>query len=553
MTDALLPIAAPMPAQMPDAPRAARVPDAPAGRGDRGFADAYARLDPAARGGDRPLRRDAAPGAGADRTPDADARTGAGEADAPARGAAPDGTGAAPRTGDGPAAGPAGAGHDGAGHDPAGPGASEDAGAAEGTLGAGLLADGATTGPSAAGGDALRSAVGGPGQGPGQAGAAAEPAAGPVDAVLSDGATPDIGKDATTARDVTAARDATAATPSAVPPGRSAEAPGTAAGIRDGGAPAVPAADATSKVGTGEDGTDPAPGRKDAAPAHGVAKDAGTPAAPAAAEAVLATSGAKDRPASQADRAADGDRRPAPVSGNRAPDGEDGRAVRPDRAMPETSPAAGPSPAVAAAAVQGPSAPDRAGPAMPEAMALTGTGAGDDPAVRGGDPADPGLSAVEAPRADRAQGPVAAAFAEQARRAGPPPHQQIAEAIRRTTDRAVELRLWPEELGHVRMSLSGAEGMLSVQITVERQETLELIRRHIDVLARELRQDGFADLDLSLGREGGRQPGGGPGDDRAAPGSGERAAGAPAAEFGPAVAAAVRPAPAGSGRLDITL
>ena len=550
MTDALLPIAAPMPAQMPDAPRAARVPDAPAGRGDRGFADAYARLDPAARGGDRPLRRDAAAGAGADRTPDADARTGAGEADAAARGAAPDGTGAAPRTGDGPAAGPAGAGHDGAGHDFAGRGASEDAGAAEGTLGAGLFADGAVIGTSAAGGDALRTAVGGPGQGPGQAGAAgaaAEPAAAAVDAALSDGTTPDIGKDATTARDVTAA------TPSAVPPGRIAQAPGTAAGIRDGGAPAVPAADATSKVGTGEDRTDPATGRKDAAPAHGVAKDAGTPAAPAAAEAVLATSGAKDRPASQADRAADGGRRPAAVSGNRAPAGEDGRAVRPDRAVPETSPAAGPSPAVAAAAGQGPSAPDRAGPAMPEAMALTGTGAGDDPTLLGGDSADPGLSAVEAPRADRAQGPVAAAFAEQARRAGPPPHQQIAEAIRRTTDRAVELRLWPEELGHVRMSLSGAEGMLSVQITVERQETLELIRRHIDVLARELRQDGFADLDLSLGREGGRQPGGGPGDDRAAPGSGERAAGAPAAEFGPAVAAAVRPAPAGSGRLDITL
>lgn len=67
----------------------------------------------------------------------------------------------------------------------------------------------------------------------------------------------------------------------------------------------------------------------------------------------------------------------------------------------------------------------------------------------------------------------------------------------------VDIVLSPEELGRVRMQLSPTEGAITVLIHAERPETTELMRRHIDELAREFEALGFADIGFSFGAEGG--------------------------------------------------
>jgi flagellar hook-length control protein FliK len=80
---------------------------------------------------------------------------------------------------------------------------------------------------------------------------------------------------------------------------------------------------------------------------------------------------------------------------------------------------------------------------------------------------------------------------------------QMTEIARRLPDGPVEVTLSPEELGKVRFSILGAEGQMSVQIVAERAETLDLLRRHIDVLEAELRQQGYDGVSFSFGQGGG--------------------------------------------------
>ena len=76
------------------------------------------------------------------------------------------------------------------------------------------------------------------------------------------------------------------------------------------------------------------------------------------------------------------------------------------------------------------------------------------------------------------------------------PH--IAELMSRPGERSVEIALEPVELGRVRMMVSMAEGGVTLQITAERPETLDLMRRHIETLAEELRRMGYAEVGLSF-------------------------------------------------------
>lgn len=78
---------------------------------------------------------------------------------------------------------------------------------------------------------------------------------------------------------------------------------------------------------------------------------------------------------------------------------------------------------------------------------------------------------------------------------------QIKEVAATTEARQIEIRLSPEELGKVRISLTGHENGGSVSIMVERPETLELMRRHSDQLLREFRAAGWADVDLSMSQQ----------------------------------------------------
>jgi flagellar hook-length control protein FliK len=83
-----------------------------------------------------------------------------------------------------------------------------------------------------------------------------------------------------------------------------------------------------------------------------------------------------------------------------------------------------------------------------------------------------------------------------------PVMQQVAEAARALRDGPVELTLQPEELGKVRMTMSaGQYGTMTMSLQAERPETLDLLRRHIGDLARELQDLGFSNLNFSFGQD----------------------------------------------------
>ncbi|MEX0283418.1 MAG: flagellar hook-length control protein FliK [Paracoccaceae bacterium] len=67
---------------------------------------------------------------------------------------------------------------------------------------------------------------------------------------------------------------------------------------------------------------------------------------------------------------------------------------------------------------------------------------------------------------------------------------QIAEILMSQSGRRVDIALQPEELGRVRMTLGLADGSTTIVIAAERQETLDLMRRHADALSEALRALG---------------------------------------------------------------
>ncbi|WP_317056374.1 flagellar hook-length control protein FliK [Roseovarius rhodophyticola] len=69
--------------------------------------------------------------------------------------------------------------------------------------------------------------------------------------------------------------------------------------------------------------------------------------------------------------------------------------------------------------------------------------------------------------------------------------QQMATAVRTTSDNSVAITLKPAELGRVQISMSTSEAGVVVHVIAERPETLELMRRHIDQLANEFQDIGY--------------------------------------------------------------
>ena len=72
----------------------------------------------------------------------------------------------------------------------------------------------------------------------------------------------------------------------------------------------------------------------------------------------------------------------------------------------------------------------------------------------------------------------------------------------------LEIVLNPQELGHLRFEIRHSGEQVSVLLTAERPETLDLMRRHADQLVTELRQSGFSEASLSFGQwaQGGETP-----------------------------------------------
>jgi flagellar hook-length control protein FliK len=79
--------------------------------------------------------------------------------------------------------------------------------------------------------------------------------------------------------------------------------------------------------------------------------------------------------------------------------------------------------------------------------------------------------------------------------------QQIVEALQRGgggKERGIDLLLNPAELGRVRISLSPGEAGLTVHIVADRPETLDLMRRHIDMLAQDFQSIGYDATDFAF-------------------------------------------------------
>jgi flagellar hook-length control protein FliK len=110
--------------------------------------------------------------------------------------------------------------------------------------------------------------------------------------------------------------------------------------------------------------------------------------------------------------------------------------------------------------------------------------------------------------------------------------EQAATALTASHDGRIELRLDPEELGPVRLGLAPGDGTITVQISAERGETMDLMRRHADVLARELRQAGYGEVSFQFGADTASGGGSAPRHGYATPqsrGAGEASPGDPAA------------------------
>lgn len=78
---------------------------------------------------------------------------------------------------------------------------------------------------------------------------------------------------------------------------------------------------------------------------------------------------------------------------------------------------------------------------------------------------------------------------------------QAIEIFVREPGKPVEIALRPEELGRVRMMLSTSEAGITVVITSERADTLDLMRRHIDQLSQEFERLGYMNAAFQFNRE----------------------------------------------------
>ncbi|MEM6565340.1 MAG: flagellar hook-length control protein FliK [Pseudomonadota bacterium] len=76
--------------------------------------------------------------------------------------------------------------------------------------------------------------------------------------------------------------------------------------------------------------------------------------------------------------------------------------------------------------------------------------------------------------------------------------RQMAEVLQRMPDGPVEIALSPKELGRVRMSITAAEAGITVSVIAERPETLDLMRRNVDDLARDFQSLGYESVSFSF-------------------------------------------------------
>lgn len=91
-----------------------------------------------------------------------------------------------------------------------------------------------------------------------------------------------------------------------------------------------------------------------------------------------------------------------------------------------------------------------------------------------------------------------------------PPQTQIAamivDQVRAGMPGLIEVSLSPIELGAIRFEMQQGPDGLHVHLAIERPETGDLVRRHVEQLLADLRTAGFAQTTLSFGQWSQRQP-----------------------------------------------
>lgn len=81
---------------------------------------------------------------------------------------------------------------------------------------------------------------------------------------------------------------------------------------------------------------------------------------------------------------------------------------------------------------------------------------------------------------------------------------QVATAAETTRTGRAEVKLDPEELGKVTLNLITSDRAITVLIATERVETLDLMRRNIEMLGQEFRQMGYQDVSFAFREQGGQ-------------------------------------------------
>lgn len=84
----------------------------------------------------------------------------------------------------------------------------------------------------------------------------------------------------------------------------------------------------------------------------------------------------------------------------------------------------------------------------------------------------------------------------------PAPLQVVVSHSETAARGPVEIRLSPEELGHVRMQIETRDGAVTLSLQAERAETADLFRRNSNLLAEELALLGFGDLTFHFSHGG---------------------------------------------------
>ncbi len=79
---------------------------------------------------------------------------------------------------------------------------------------------------------------------------------------------------------------------------------------------------------------------------------------------------------------------------------------------------------------------------------------------------------------------------------------QIAAVAQPLPQSPIELTLNPEELGRVKLGFQIENGVINVIVQADRPETLDLMRRHADLLTQDLRQIGYRDVNIGFGQRG---------------------------------------------------